>query len=158
MRSYDLLLQRYERVLDLIQLETGKVRCHAFEEILNTALVSRYYAIQAEKWFLVQPSRHGLYHDSHFVEIAEFGDVGTELYYEFLNLGFRLTAAGGRYTVGRNNWTPVFTPYTDQHFDVNSWFRSLKAGHTFVTLARSSNSQLAEVYPANNLHQRQDNH
>ena len=29
-----------------------------------------------------------------FVEICEFGDINTDLYYEFLNLGFSLTAVG----------------------------------------------------------------
>ena len=42
---HDLLLDRRERGLDLIQLESGKTRRHAFEEILDTALVARHYAI-----------------------------------------------------------------------------------------------------------------
>ena len=50
LRFYDLLVERYEEALDLIQLETGKARCHALEEILDTAIVSRYYALHAEKF------------------------------------------------------------------------------------------------------------
>ena len=46
---HDLLLERQNEVLDLIQLETGKARRHAFEEILDTAVVSRYYALRARK-------------------------------------------------------------------------------------------------------------
>jgi succinate-semialdehyde dehydrogenase/glutarate-semialdehyde dehydrogenase len=55
LRFFDLLLERHEQVLDLIQLETGKARCHAYEEILDTAIVSRYYAMRAEK--LLRPRR-----------------------------------------------------------------------------------------------------
>jgi succinate-semialdehyde dehydrogenase / glutarate-semialdehyde dehydrogenase len=55
LRFYDLLVERHEEALDLIQLETGKARCHAHEEILDTAIVSRYYAMRAEK--LLRPRR-----------------------------------------------------------------------------------------------------
>src|SRR5215472_11045104 len=37
LRFHDLLLDRQEEVLDLIQWETGKARRHAIEEILDTA-------------------------------------------------------------------------------------------------------------------------
>ncbi len=47
LRFHDLLLDRQDEVLDLIQLETGKARRHAFEEILDTAVVARYYARHA---------------------------------------------------------------------------------------------------------------
>ena len=55
LRFHDLLLERQDEVLDLIQLETGKARRHAFEEILDTAVVSRYYARRSEK--LLRPRR-----------------------------------------------------------------------------------------------------
>jgi len=35
LRFYDLLVERHAEGLDLIQLETGKARSHAFEEILD---------------------------------------------------------------------------------------------------------------------------
>jgi acyl-CoA reductase-like NAD-dependent aldehyde dehydrogenase len=49
LRFHDLLLKRQNEVLDLIQLETGKARQHAFEEILDTAVVSRYYSRRVRK-------------------------------------------------------------------------------------------------------------
>jgi len=49
LRFHDLLLQRQEEALDLIQLESGKARRHAFEEILDTAGVTRYYALHAAR-------------------------------------------------------------------------------------------------------------
>ncbi len=48
LRFHDLLLERQNEVLDLIQWETGKARRHAFEEILDTAIVTRYYARRAQ--------------------------------------------------------------------------------------------------------------
>ncbi|MGA2113592.1 MAG: succinic semialdehyde dehydrogenase [Bryobacteraceae bacterium] len=55
LRFHDLLLERQDEVLDLIQWETGKARRHAFEEILDTAIVTRYYAWRAEG--LLRPRR-----------------------------------------------------------------------------------------------------
>jgi succinate-semialdehyde dehydrogenase/glutarate-semialdehyde dehydrogenase len=50
LRFHDLLFQRQDEVLDLIQLETGKARRNAFEEVLDTTIVSRYYAWRARKF------------------------------------------------------------------------------------------------------------
>jgi len=55
LRFHDLLLARQDEVLDLIQLETGKARRHAFEEILDTAVVARYYSRHAAH--LLRPRR-----------------------------------------------------------------------------------------------------
>lgn len=44
LRFHDLVLERQDELLDAIQLETGKSRKHAFEEITDTAIVARYYA------------------------------------------------------------------------------------------------------------------
>ncbi|MBW3657029.1 MAG: succinate-semialdehyde dehydrogenase (NADP(+)) [Actinobacteria bacterium] len=43
-RYHDLVLERQEEALDLIQLEAGKVRAHAFEEVADAAIVAAYYA------------------------------------------------------------------------------------------------------------------
>ncbi len=48
LRYHDMVLERREELLDLIQLETGKARRHAFEELLDAAIVARYYANTAE--------------------------------------------------------------------------------------------------------------
>jgi succinate-semialdehyde dehydrogenase/glutarate-semialdehyde dehydrogenase len=55
LRFHDLLLERQSEALDLIQWETGKARRHAFEEILDTAIVTRYYARRAKG--LLRPHR-----------------------------------------------------------------------------------------------------
>src|SRR3954447_4880779 len=49
LRFHDLILARQDEILDLVQLESGKARRHAFEEVLDVAIVSRYYANTAAK-------------------------------------------------------------------------------------------------------------
>ncbi|WP_265444532.1 succinic semialdehyde dehydrogenase [Flexivirga meconopsidis] len=55
LRFHDLVLKRQDEVLDLIQLENGKARRHAFEEIMDVCLNARYYAHTAADY--LQPKR-----------------------------------------------------------------------------------------------------
>ncbi|CAM2941247.1 succinic semialdehyde dehydrogenase [Skermania piniformis] len=55
LRFHDLVLQRQDEVLDLIQRENGKARRHAFEEIMDVCMVSRYYAHTAADY--LKPER-----------------------------------------------------------------------------------------------------
>ncbi len=48
-RFHDLVLRRQDEILDIVQLETGKARAHAFEEVADAAIVSRYYAVRAPR-------------------------------------------------------------------------------------------------------------
>ena len=41
---HDLVLDRQGELLDLVQLESGKARTHAFEEVADVGIVARYYA------------------------------------------------------------------------------------------------------------------
>lgn len=54
---HDLLLDRSDELLDLIQLETGKARRHAMEEVLDVATVARYYANTARHHLRTQRRR-----------------------------------------------------------------------------------------------------
>ncbi len=56
LRFHDLVIARSDEILDLIQLESGKARRHAFEEVLDTAIVARYYAHTAAG--MLAPRRH----------------------------------------------------------------------------------------------------
>lgn len=56
LRVHDLVLDRQVELLDLIQLESGKARRHAFEEVLDTAICARHYARVAAG--LLAPRRH----------------------------------------------------------------------------------------------------
>jgi succinate-semialdehyde dehydrogenase/glutarate-semialdehyde dehydrogenase len=49
LRFHDLVLERQEEALDLIQLENGKARRHAFEEVLDVVINARYYGHVASK-------------------------------------------------------------------------------------------------------------
>jgi succinate-semialdehyde dehydrogenase/glutarate-semialdehyde dehydrogenase len=44
LRLHDLVLSHRDELLDLIQLESGKSRQHAFDEVAHLALTARYYA------------------------------------------------------------------------------------------------------------------
>ncbi|MCI4480316.1 aldehyde dehydrogenase family protein, partial [Escherichia coli] len=49
-RLHDLVLDRQDELLDLIQIESGKARIQAFEEVLDTAGVCRHYAKKAPSY------------------------------------------------------------------------------------------------------------
>jgi succinate-semialdehyde dehydrogenase / glutarate-semialdehyde dehydrogenase len=60
LRFHDLVLERQDEILDLLQLESGKARRHAFEEVLDVALVARYYANTAERHLKTRRRRGAL--------------------------------------------------------------------------------------------------
>ncbi len=69
-----------------------------------------------------------------FIELLQFGMVNGVDYAEYLNLGFRLTAAAGSDIPWGSTMGEVRTyVHTGEKFDVDDWFRNLKAGHTFVS-------------------------
>lgn len=47
--AHDLVLERREQLLDLVQLESGKTRGQAFEEVFQAASVTRYNALSAQR-------------------------------------------------------------------------------------------------------------
>jgi len=49
LRLHDLVLARQDEVLDLVQIESGKARRHAFEEVVDVALNARHYARTARR-------------------------------------------------------------------------------------------------------------
>jgi len=60
LRFHDLIWDRREEIFDLIQLETGKARNHAYEEVADNAIMARYYAFHAKR-HLRPKRRKGLY-------------------------------------------------------------------------------------------------
>ncbi|MEV7318919.1 succinic semialdehyde dehydrogenase [Streptomyces sp. NPDC093970] len=56
LRFHDLVLARQAEVLDLIQLETGKARLHAHEEVQAVAVAARHYGRKAPSY--LRPKRH----------------------------------------------------------------------------------------------------
>jgi succinate-semialdehyde dehydrogenase/glutarate-semialdehyde dehydrogenase len=55
LRYHDLVLDRQDEILDLIQWEAGKARKHAFEEVAHAAMTARYYGRLARR--LLAPRR-----------------------------------------------------------------------------------------------------
>ncbi|MGC5361381.1 succinic semialdehyde dehydrogenase [Streptomyces sp. DT24] len=55
-RFHDLVLDRQSEVLDLIQLETGKARLHAHEEVQAVTVAARHYGLKAPAY--LRPRRH----------------------------------------------------------------------------------------------------
>jgi succinate-semialdehyde dehydrogenase/glutarate-semialdehyde dehydrogenase len=55
---HEMVLDRQDELLDLVQLEGGKARMHAFEEIADVAVNANYYANEAER-YLSRERRQG---------------------------------------------------------------------------------------------------
>lgn len=69
-----------------------------------------------------------------FVELLQFAKINTLDYYDYLDLGFRLTAAAGSDIPWGSTMGEVRTfVYTGNEFSANKWFEGLKAGHSFVS-------------------------
>jgi len=69
-----------------------------------------------------------------FVELLQFSTSNPSDYADYLNLGFRLTAAAGSDTPWGSTIGEVRTyVHTSDKFDVDEWFRNFKSGHTFVS-------------------------
>jgi len=46
-RYHDLVVEHCEELLDVVQVESGKARRHAYEEVLDVAITARHYAYRA---------------------------------------------------------------------------------------------------------------
>ncbi|MCK5705742.1 MAG: CehA/McbA family metallohydrolase, partial [Cyclobacteriaceae bacterium] len=69
-----------------------------------------------------------------FVELLQFSKINTLDYYDYLNLGFRITAAAGSDVPWGSTLGEVRTfVYTGNTFSADAWFEGLKSGHTFVS-------------------------
>ncbi len=70
-----------------------------------------------------------------FVEILQFNHLGTELYYDFLNLGCKLTASAGSDvpwggTIGE---VRAYAYLGREPFTTDRWFAAFRRGRTFTT-------------------------
>ncbi len=70
-----------------------------------------------------------------FVEILQFNSLGTDLYYEFLNLGCKLTASAGSDvpwggTIGE---VRAYAYLGKTPFSADAWFEAFRRGRTFTT-------------------------
>ncbi len=70
-----------------------------------------------------------------FAEVLQFGHLGTELWYQFLDLGFKVTASCGSDvpwggTIGE---VRLYACIGEKAFDPDAWFEAVRRGRTFVT-------------------------
>jgi len=71
-----------------------------------------------------------------FVEVLQFHQLGTEILYDFWNLGFKVVpAAGSDYPYVDLPGTERSYVHIEGDFSPQSWFEGLKSGRTFVTTA-----------------------
>src|SRR2546423_289069 len=69
-----------------------------------------------------------------FVELLQFAKINTLDYYDYLNLGFHITAAAGSDVPWGSTLGEVRTfVYNGNKFSADNWFSGLKEGHTFVS-------------------------
>ncbi len=60
LKAHDLLLERSDEILDILQTESGKTRGQAFEEVFQGANVTRYAALGARKALATKRRRAGI--------------------------------------------------------------------------------------------------
>lgn len=76
-RLHDIMLEHEEKLLDVLQLETGKSRAHAFEEFAGAAGAARYYARKSTKFLRPTPTTPGVpLLTKTWVEYQSLGVVG----------------------------------------------------------------------------------
>jgi len=70
-----------------------------------------------------------------FVELLQFAKLGTNLYYDFLNLGFKVTASAGSDVPwgGSVGEVRVYAYVGKKPFTADRWFEAVRRGNTFVT-------------------------
>ena len=77
---------------------------------------------------------HIITNEIDFVELLQFLRLNTPDYYDYLNLGFKITAAAGSDFPWASTIGDVRTfVYTGPGFSIDRWFAGLKAGNTFVS-------------------------
>jgi len=106
-----------------------------FEESHRQGGISGYAHLNAG-WFNV---RRGValdvpFGDVDFLEVFQAGKLLTDIWYDFLNLGFKLTPSAGSdfpYT----DLPGVVRDYVkvDGSYDPDAWYASFRAGHVYVT-------------------------
>ncbi|MCL4179566.1 MAG: CehA/McbA family metallohydrolase [Verrucomicrobia bacterium] len=88
-----------------------------------------------------------------FVEILQFNHLGTDLYYEFLNLGCKLTASAGSDvpwggTIGE---VRAYAYLGDDPFTADNWFAAFGRGRTFTTSGPMLDLRVDDALPGDEL-------
>jgi hypothetical protein len=88
-----------------------------------------------------------------FVEILQFNNLGTDLYYEFLNIGCKLTASAGSDvpwggTIGE---VRAYAYLGRQPFTADNWFAAFGRGRTFTTSGPMLEFRVNDALPGDEL-------
>jgi len=93
-----------------------------------------------------------------FVEVLQFNQLGTDLYYEFLNLGCKLTASSGSDvpwggTIGEGR---AYAFLGKKPFSADGWFEAFRKGRTFTTSGPMLEFQVDNALPGDELRLKTD--
>ena len=93
-----------------------------------------------------------------FVEILQFNKLGTDLYYDFLNLGCKLTASAGSDvpwggTIGE---VRAYAYLGRKPFSADAWFAAFRSGRTFTTSGPMLEFQVDKALPGDELRLKSD--
>ncbi len=88
-----------------------------------------------------------------FFEVMQGMYIGTEYYFDFLNLGYKLTATAGSdipwgHTIGD---VRVYAYIGDQPFNADAWFKAFKNGRTFVTNGPMLEFRVDDAFPGDEI-------
>jgi hypothetical protein len=87
-----------------------------------------------------------------FFEIMQFRHLGLEDFYDFLNLGVRLTATAGSDMPWGSTIGEVRTyAYVGPDFSADRWYAAVKDGHTFVTNGPMLEFTVGDVIPGDEI-------
>jgi hypothetical protein len=93
-----------------------------------------------------------------FAEILQFNHLGTDLYYDFLNLGCKLTASAGSDvpwggTVGEAR---AYAYLGRQSFNADNWFKAFGRGRTFTSSGPMLELRVDDALPGDELRVKSD--
>jgi hypothetical protein len=93
-----------------------------------------------------------------FAEILQFNVLGTALYYEFLNLGCKLTASAGSDvpwggTIGE---VRAYACLGKKAFSADAWLDAFKRGHTFTTSGPMLDLRVDNALPGDEIRVKKD--
>ncbi|MBE7501286.1 MAG: CehA/McbA family metallohydrolase [Verrucomicrobiales bacterium] len=88
-----------------------------------------------------------------FVEILQFNQLGTDLYYDFLNLGCKLTASAGSDvpwggTIGE---VRAYAYLGREPFSADHWFQAFGRGRTFTTSGPMLDLRVDDAFPGDEI-------
>lgn len=93
-----------------------------------------------------------------FAEVPQFAHLGLELWYRFLNAGFKLTASAGSDIPwgGTLGEVRVYAYLGDRPFSADAWFEAMGKGRTFVTNGPMLEFTVDDALPGDELVVRRD--